>query len=361
MTTGAGPFDDLPVVPYRIETLFQHEPWANKALFGLTIACSLALESGMLPDETVQAYFVWGEGNPLALFGYLFAHGGIGHLFGNMVFLWVFGNAVCATVGNWTYLALYLGMGSFAGLVHLLADGTPVVGASGAIAGVVGMAVAFYPLNRVNLFYWLGMIPRTGRLWLWAIALYWTAWDIFGAVFALGPVAYWAHLGGTAAGLAVGLLLLATGRARLTEFDHGSLLDFMLRREPPHHDHAAETFAEIERRRALLQANQPEFASAETAPQPTAQAAPTGENRIQVHPELPDVPYHVFDRRERRGPMSRATFLTLLASAPETDGWWYWGVGMAEWQPVEDLAARKTATSKLRLKTRPAGQAVQDR
>jgi membrane associated rhomboid family serine protease len=365
------------VIPYRIETLFQYEPWANKVLFGVTIAASLALEAGAFPEEVVQQYFIWGDGGPVALLGYLFAHAGIFHLAGNMVFLWVFGNAVCATVGNWAYLALYLGLGVFAGLVHMIVGGEPVVGASGAISGVVGVAVALYPSNRVNLYYSLGLLPRTGRVALWAIALYWTAWDILGAMLHLGAVAYWAHLGGTAAGLAAGLALLATRRAELTEFDHGSLLDLVLRRTPPHKLQAAsaETLAEL-RRTELA------FASSLPTPQPAinlgapatataakpltiplrregpnirlsggvpveAARAPAAQRVTVDHATpairsargLPDVSYFWFDGQSRHGPVPRAQFLATIAQAPDTTAYWFWAEGMAAWLPVVELSS----------------------
>jgi membrane associated rhomboid family serine protease len=360
-----------PVIPYRIDTLFQSEPWANWTVFGLTIATSLALQSGAVPLETAEHYFVLGKGGPIALVGYLFAHGGILHLAGNMVFLWVFGNAVCATVGNLTYLALYLGLGAFAGLTHLLVGGEPVIGASGAIAGVVGLAVALYPINRVNVFYMISMVPRTGRILLWMLALYWTAWDVIGAWFHLGPVAYWAHLGGTTAGLASGLVLLAVGRAQLTEFDHGSLLDFLLRREPPHKLNPAEEAARIELRRAaraLLESYSAEAVAPVVSEKPRRLALrkpvrPTAAGPVTfgaVHPAnqpnpshqadawpttLPDVRYFCFDGFGRYGPMSRAEFLGRIGCAPETSRWWFWAEGMAEWHRVSELGPVVQGTS----------------
>ncbi|MBK8475451.1 MAG: rhomboid family intramembrane serine protease [Opitutaceae bacterium] len=222
------------MIPYRIETLYQHDPWANWAVFGTTIGTSLAILYGVIPQEVSEQYFVLGAGHPFSFVGYLFAHGGLVHLAGNMLFLWVFGNAVCATVGNLGYLLAYFGLGAFAGMLHLLVSGEPVIGASGAITGVVGMAVAFYPANRVSLVFLAGFMIRFFRTWLWGVALYWTTWDVIGAWLDLDNVAYWAHLGGTAAGLGLGLLLLATRRVQLTEFDRGSLLDSMLGRQPPH-------------------------------------------------------------------------------------------------------------------------------
>jgi len=391
------------VIPYRIETLFQHEPWANKLLFGCTIAASLALEAGLIPEDAVRQYFVWGEGGPLSLLGYQFAHAGLAHLAGNMVFLWVFGNAVCATVGNWTYLALYLGLGAFAGMVHTIVGGEPVVGASGSIAGVVGLAVAFYPINKVNLFYSLGLVPRTGRIWLWTLALYWTFWDIVGATFHLGPVAYWAHIGGTAAGLAVGLGLLALGSVRLTEFDNGSLLDFLLRRVPPHKEQptapdankanheklrrAAQAYLEdyaaeptptalvdgaIGRRRLHLNQStpQPSQAPATGSAAPSRVATevpptvPVSGVRFGAHTaakpklaavtmaparqasawpaNLPDVRYFYFDGSTRRGPVCRAEYLQAVSLAVTTERWWYWAESMSEWQRVSALGESLT-------------------
>ncbi len=366
------------MIPYRVETLFQYEPWANKVLFGLTIALGLAIEGGAIPEETVTRWCVLGAGGPQAILGYQFAHAGIAHLVGNMVFLWVFGNAVCATVGNFVYLALYLGLGAVAGGAHLLLDGNPVVGASGAIAGVVGLAVAFYPVNRVNIFYVLGLVPRTGRLWLWALALYWTAWDAIGAALHLGPVAYWAHLAGTAGGLAAGLLLLATQRVQLTEFDHGSLLDFLLRREPPHKIQATRetVLAELQREaRAYLQAygSATEGAAAESPAVATPADVPKKRLRLKradgtrepateagvrfgaVHPtpaapapgapaapqawpdSLPEARYFLFDGQFRHGPLSRAEFLHRLSRSADTARWWYWMERMPEWRQVAVL------------------------
>ncbi len=368
------------MIPYRVETLFQFEPWANKVLFGLTIALSLAIEGGVIPEEAVTQWCVLGAGGPQAILGYQFAHAGIAHLIGNMVFLWVFGNAVCATVGNFAYLVLYLGLGAFAGAAHVLLDGNPVVGASGAIAGIVGLAVAFYPVNRVNIFYSLGLVPRTGRLGLWILALYWTAWDVIGAALHLGPVAYWAHLAGTAGGLATGLLLLATQRVQLTEFDHGSLLDFLLRREPPHKIQAARetALAELQREaRAYLQAY---GSAADNTPVPSpdvAQPAAVPKKRLRlkradgtrapeaetagvvhfgaVHPgpaapspaahpapqawpeSLPDARYFLFDGQFRHGPLNRAEFLHRLSRSADTTRWWYWMERMPEWRQVVEL------------------------
>ena len=64
--------------------------------------------------------------------------------------LWVFGNAICAKVGNIAYTIVYVALGLCSGVIHLLLDGDPAVGASGAINGVVAMFLVFYPLNTIS-------------------------------------------------------------------------------------------------------------------------------------------------------------------------------------------------------------------
>ena len=385
------------MLPYRIETLYQHDPWANWAVFGATIAASLAINFELIPPEVAAQYFVLGGKSTVAFVGHLFNHAGLAHLVGNMVFLWVFGNAVCATIGNLAYPVVYLGLGVFAGMMHLLITGTPGVGASGAIAGVVGLAVACSRVTRVNLLLSLGFMTRTGRVRLWGLALYWTAWDTFGAWLQRDNVAYWAHLAGTTAGLGAGLALLTSGRFQLTEFDHRSLLDYLLQRTPPHQakPRTEASFARMQAaarafRAAMeaeaLRSEQPESpaktrlhlrlgtkpdATSTKRPQhlPAATAvstavavtspsiqlsggrplpaiapgasphAPTvGPQPAKAWPaSLPEGRYFFFDGSVRRGPITRADFLGRLSFAPDSSRWWFWVSGMKDWQPVSAL------------------------
>lgn len=86
------------------------------------------------------------------LLGHIWLHGGVIHLLGNMLFLWIFGNAVCAKIGNIRYLPIYLGLGVIAGISHLIFVGGSVVGASGAIYGIVGMYLVFFPENEITCY-----------------------------------------------------------------------------------------------------------------------------------------------------------------------------------------------------------------
>jgi len=137
------------------------------------------------------------------LFGHVLLHAGPIHLIGNMIFLWVFGNAVCAKIGNIVYPFVFAALAIASATVHNLMDGAPAVGASGAINGVVGMYLIFYPLNEVTCAWTFGFKGGSFSLsGAWVILL-WVAFDIWGAVGGGGDVAYWAHLGGVAVGAGV--------------------------------------------------------------------------------------------------------------------------------------------------------------
>ncbi len=147
------------------------------------------------------------------LFGYMWLHGGLLHLAGNMLFLWVFGNAVCAKVGNVRFLLLYIFFGLCSGIAHLLFTPGSVVGASGAINGVVGLYLVLFFENEITCYFILWpIIPVYWRQFtvssIWIILLS-QAWNILGAFVCSGGdgVAYFAHLGGFAAGFGTGLLM----------------------------------------------------------------------------------------------------------------------------------------------------------
>ncbi len=82
------------------------------------------------------------------MFTHIWLHGGLMHIIGNLLFLWVFGNSVCAKIGNILYLPIYLFVGLCAGVSYLIFSGNmPMLGASGAINGIVGMYLVFFPTN----------------------------------------------------------------------------------------------------------------------------------------------------------------------------------------------------------------------
>ena len=173
--------------------------------------------------------FSW---EPAGLFGHLLLHADLFHLFGNMIFLWVFGNAICSNMNNFLYLGLYILMGVMAGAAHLLFDGGPGVGASGAINGVIGLALAVYPRDEVDVFYLFIVKWGTFEIAVWVLALIWLAFDLFGAMSGGGNVAYFAHIGGLVGGIVIGLVLLQFDKIDLTVYDRQTLLEFFKRVDP---------------------------------------------------------------------------------------------------------------------------------
>lgn len=213
-------------VPYEIETLRQVTPWANRFLVGLCMVISLMYFAGTLPDDVLDALVLYGW-NPTGLCGHVFLHADIIHLIGNMIFLWVFGNAICTNIGNLTYLLAFFGCALVAAVFHNVFDGGAAIGASGAINGVVGMVFALYPLNRVYVF-WLFLIRGgTFAVKAWAIILFWLAFDIWGVLMGGGMTAYWAHIGGLIGGIGIGLICLRQNWINLTKYDNRSLLDIL--------------------------------------------------------------------------------------------------------------------------------------
>jgi rhomboid family protein len=147
------------------------------------------------------------------IFTSMFLHGGWLHLGGNMLFLWIFGNNIEDLLGRVRYLLLYFGAGVAAALVQGLSaphSHVPMIGASGAIAGVLGAYLMTYPRANVHCFVWI-------VIFFWIVAV--PAWVLLGLWFALqllsgltvGPnapgVAFWAHVGGFVAGILLYLLL----------------------------------------------------------------------------------------------------------------------------------------------------------
>lgn len=152
----------------------------------------------------------------VSIFTAMFMHGGILHLAGNMLFLWIFGNNVEDSMGRLTFLLFYLLGGAAAMIAQTLADPTaavPTVGASGAVSAVLGGYLLLYPRARVVtvifivFFFTLVELPAVFVLVLWfAQQLFFGAMDYTTGGVGDG-VAYWAHIGGFVFGMLVIRLL----------------------------------------------------------------------------------------------------------------------------------------------------------
>lgn len=159
----------------------------------------------------------------LTLITSMFMHGGIAHIFGNMLFLWIFGDNVEDRMGHVRYLIFYLICGVLASLSHVFATIAfspsglliPSLGASGAISGVLGAYLLMFPTRRVTviLFRFLTDVPAYVAIGIWFVFQLVSGLGLLGGDTGGGGVAYAAHIGGFVVGLAL-VKVFTIGRAR---------------------------------------------------------------------------------------------------------------------------------------------------
>jgi membrane associated rhomboid family serine protease len=155
------------------------------------------------------------------IFSAMFMHGGFAHIAGNMLYLWIFGDNVEEVLGHVRYVFVYLACGLAASLAHIaLAPDSliPSLGASGAIAGVMGMYVIWFPHNqvRVLVFRMITLMPALLVIGLWIVMQLMLGMGELSTMGQQGGVAYAAHVGGAMAGIIFGLVYIDRARA-LTE------------------------------------------------------------------------------------------------------------------------------------------------
>lgn len=240
------------LIPYRVDVPFDRRPFVNWILIGSVVFVSMlqiywVFQRPLIPEDITESQEIVAVFGPLSpyvldgwtargLLGHMWLHGGFFHLFGNMLFLWIFGNAVCQKLGNGMYLPLYLLMGFIAAVMHLIFNSGAAIGASGAINGVVGMFLVFFPLNDMQLlFTFFPFLPltlgiragfRTCTISSFWMILVWLGFDIFGAVKGGQGVGYFAHLGGFFSGVIIAIVLLKL-KAVTMERDELSLLQIL--------------------------------------------------------------------------------------------------------------------------------------
>jgi membrane associated rhomboid family serine protease len=199
-------------------------PWVTYALIALNVIFFFLEMSGGDPFIMRWAFvprrFL---ANPVAdfptIFTSMFMHAGWLHLGGNMLYLWIFGDNVEDRFGHALYTIFYFLCGlaaTFAQMAFSMNSNIPNLGASGAIAGVLGAYLLLFPRQRVNVLMGRGVIPMSALvvIGLWIVLQLFSG---FGAVTSAGAdtggVAYMAHIGGFAAGLVLAYLLRGTTRA----------------------------------------------------------------------------------------------------------------------------------------------------
>lgn len=193
-------------------------PYVTFALIAINVLVFLGYVS--MDDWDLQRFFMtWGlvparftsGAGPETLFTSMFLHGGFLHLAGNMLFLWIYGDNLEEEMGHHGFLIFYLACGAVAGLAQALPDpGSPIpmVGASGAIAGVMGGYLLLFPRARVDVLFIFIIFFRIFAIPAWVVLGLWLAIQIFSGVSTpsdVGGVAYWAHVGGFVAGLVLTL------------------------------------------------------------------------------------------------------------------------------------------------------------
>jgi membrane associated rhomboid family serine protease len=197
------------MIPVGTDYRMRIKPWVNYALVAVNVGLFFTSFNGMNPK--IQELLLDPDMPQIGqFFSSMFLHADLGHLIGNMIFLWVFGNVLNDRLGHLSYLLFYIAGGIVAGLGYLvLTPDAPVLGASGAISAVAGAFLVLFPAVRVKLWFYFIEFEISSLLFLGlevAMNLSNSWSDIRGS--GLGGVAYVAHSSGHLFGIAVASVLL---------------------------------------------------------------------------------------------------------------------------------------------------------
>lgn len=193
------------LLPYGTNCAYYRRPYVTYSIIGVCGAVELLrMAAGESHDLTISYGFVPGYGSLVTLFTSMFLHGSFMHLAGNMLFLYITGVKVEDALGGWRYLLLYLGSGIAANMLFVLFAGDipkPMIGASGAIAGVLGAYMILYPFSKVKMAYYFFFRIGTYEVVSWLYLAYWFGMQLLSfAYIKESGVAFGAHVGGFGAG-----------------------------------------------------------------------------------------------------------------------------------------------------------------
>lgn len=216
------------MIPLKDSVRPRRTPYINISLILINFAIFLYM-LGLSQSEMIQLYHLYGviprefmqailQARPveqawLPLFTSIFLHGGWLHLLGNMLYLWVFGDNVEDRLGHAGYLLFYLAAGMAGSFAHIAGNpqsAIPTIGASGAIAGVLGAYLLFFPRARILtlipivFFITTARLPATLFLFIWFILQLLNA-SLAGLAAGAQMVAWWAHIGGFVFGFGIAL------------------------------------------------------------------------------------------------------------------------------------------------------------
>jgi membrane associated rhomboid family serine protease len=214
------------IFPYNRDNSVDKTPWVVVGL--IIINSALLVLTWLEPTQTLFAKYGFTPAHPrwLTAFTSMFLHTGFLHLFGNMWFLWMFGNQVEKILGKWWFAFVYLACGLGGDAAHYFLNSTssiPSVGASGAISGIVGCFFVLFPQANFDLIFYLRYNELKTIHTFTSVAV--GAWiaeqallSLLSLKFHVFSVAFWAHVGGFAVGLLAGgiALLVMSKRKRLS-------------------------------------------------------------------------------------------------------------------------------------------------
>jgi membrane associated rhomboid family serine protease len=209
----------------------RHFPFVTVLIIGLNVL--VFVYQLILPDDALERFVLTAgmvpyqvtQGSPLSaarsLLTSAFLHGGWAHIMGNMLYLWIFGDNVEEHFGTFIYAAFYLLAGMGAGLAQVAANPAstiPTIGASGAVAGVLGAYLVLFPRTRIRTLVFMFRFMRLVELPALVVLGFWFVLQLFNGVAAVGSaasggVAWFAHIGGFLLGLLAGLILKQKQRA----------------------------------------------------------------------------------------------------------------------------------------------------
>jgi membrane associated rhomboid family serine protease len=207
------------MIPIRDEIRTRETPVVNYTLISVNVIVYLLMTlAGPATQEAIIARFAmvpahFADGVTLAeimtIFTSMFMHAGLAHIGGNMIYLWIFGDNVEDRIGHFRYLMFYLVGGVVASLTHLAINWgseLPTVGASGAIAAVLGGYLVLFPASRIVTLIPLGRFSHLTTAPAFVFLGLWFILQLFEGVMSFGGadvsgVAFWAHVGGFVAGL----------------------------------------------------------------------------------------------------------------------------------------------------------------
>ena len=211
------------MIPIGSDYRMRRVPVVNYALVAANVVIFLlgySLETELGASRLDQARLLLDPTNPqlYQFFTSVFLHADFMHLGGNMVFLWVFGNAINDRFGNVGYAAFYLAGGVLACLGHMMFSDAPVLGASGAVSAVTGAYLVLLPMVRLKLLFWFYLITVFHMSSIYFL-LFSFLYNVFMSYRGGGGVAYEAHLSGYIFGIGAASLLLATKILPRDSFD----------------------------------------------------------------------------------------------------------------------------------------------